>query len=142
VTGEPSERFPPLEAAGLEGGDDAVAGGDPQRGTAREGKQRPPAVRYLGFRTTADGREYLLQVTGRLEPRLFVLLITHQAFASREARFQDAPDLCFAKLQRDLLADPALLPGPRLVLTDQEILEYRQARDRPAPGRKRNRPAN
>ena len=51
------------------------------------GKLRPPAVRYLGFRTTADGREYSLRVAGELELRLFVLLITHEVFASREARF-------------------------------------------------------
>ena len=101
------------------------------------GKLRPPAVRYLGFRTTADGREYSLRVASELEPRLFVLLITHEVFASREARFQDAPDLCFARLQRDLVADPGLLPGPRLVLTAQELREYRVARGRPSPGRKR-----
>jgi hypothetical protein len=96
-------------------------------------------VRYLGFRTTADGREYSLRVTDGLEPRLFVLLITHEVFASREARFQDAPDLCFAKLQRDLVADPGLLPGPRLVLTAQELLEYRDARERRSPNRARRR---
>jgi hypothetical protein len=104
---------------------------------ARRGKPRPPAVCYLGFRTTADGREYSLRVSDGLEPRFFVLLIRHQVFAAREARFQDAPDLCFARLQRDLAADPDLIPGPRLVLTAEELREYRNARERRPPVRKR-----
>lgn len=98
-------------------------------------------MRYLGFRTTADGREYWLRVSDGLEPRLFALLIGHEFFASREARFQDAPDLCFARLQRDLLANPGLLPGARVVLTAREILEYRDAREKRPPGRKRRRSA-
>jgi hypothetical protein len=99
----------------------------------------PPSLRYLGFRTTAEGREYTLRVTAGFEHRDFVLLITHQDFASREARFQDAPDLCFAKLQRDLVADPGLAPGSRLVVTTRDFLEYRLAQ-KPAPSRKRPPP--
>ena len=94
-------------------------------------------MRYLGFRTTALGREYSFRVGGELEPRLFVLLIAHEVFASQAARFQDAPDLCFARLQRDLAADPGLLPGPHLVLTTEELLDYRVARGKPPPSRKR-----
>ena len=103
---------------------------------------KPPAVRYLGFRTTAAGREYTLRATDDLETRLFVLLIPHEVFASRAARYQDAPDLCFARLQRDLVADPGLPAGPRLVLTARELLEYRDALERRAPGRKRRSPAS
>jgi hypothetical protein len=114
----------------------AAAGGASLAGAA--GKPRPPAVHYLGFRTTGTGREYSLRVTGGLGPRLFVVLIAHEVFASGEARFQDAPDLCFTRLQRDLAADPDLLPGPHLVLTAREILAYRTARERrPPPGRRR-----
>jgi hypothetical protein len=100
-------------------------------------KPRQPAVRYLGFEITAEGREYSLQVTNGLEPRTFVLLVTHEAFASRQARFQDAPDLCYRKMGRELGLDPDLLPGARLQLTPEELLDYRSARDYVAPGRKR-----
>lgn len=134
-----AEQFPINEATGSEVGTPDASDRYPQNGKEGRGRPRPPAVRYLGFRTTADGREYLLRVTDELEPRLFVLLITHDSFASREARFQDAPDLCYARLQRDLVADPGLLPGRRLVLTAEEILEYRDARERRPPGRKRSR---
>ncbi len=78
-------------------------------------------------------------MTDRGEPRFFVVLIPHEAFASRQARFQDAPDLCFAKLQRELLANPDLAPGASLVFTAQELLDYRTVRDHRPPGRQRGR---
>lgn len=108
--------------------------------TRGAGKARPPAVFYVGFETTREGREYTLRVSDGVAARLFVLLITHEAFASRAARFQDAPDLCFGKLQRELVADPDLLPGSRLELTAQELLDYRAAGERRPPGRKRRQP--
>ena len=100
-------------------------------------KPRPPTVRYLDFEITPHGREYSLQVTNGLESRVFVLLVAHEAFASHQTRFQDAPDLCYRKLGRALVADPDLLSGTRLQLTTEELLDYRDARQQGAPGRKR-----
>lgn len=105
-------------------------------------RKRPPAVSYLGFRTTDEGREYSLRAGGDSEPRLFVMLIRHEVFTSRQARFQDAPGLCFTKLQRALEADPELLPGARLVLTTEELFDYRAARETRAPERRRRAPAS
>jgi hypothetical protein len=84
-----------------------------------------PTMAYLGFRTTTEGREYTVRVSGLSEAREFVLFIAHRMFAAGEARFQDAPDLCFAKLRRELSVDPALRPELRLVLTTEELNEYR-----------------
>ena len=98
---------------------------------------RPPSIRYLGFRATAEGREYSLQVRGEGEPRCFRFFIGHQAFASRQLSFQDAPDLCFARMRSDLSADPDLLPGPRLELTADDLLDYHRARTSPVSGRRR-----
>jgi hypothetical protein len=106
----------------------------------RAAKLRPPALSYVGFRTTDDGREYTLRVSDGLKARLFVLLVTREAFAARELRFQDAPDLCFAKLRRELLADPEMLPGARLVLTTRELLDYRHAQEK-KPAARTRRPA-
>ena len=100
-------------------------------------RPRPPIVRYVGFTTTADGREYTCRVNDGLGQRQFVLFIAHRAFAAREARFQDAPDLCCARLQRELAADPDLVPGSRLSLTAEELLDYRNVREHRAPGRRR-----
>lgn len=105
--------------------------GGKKRGT------KAPVVHYLGFRTTAEGREYTLRVRDGLESRLFQMLITHADFASRLARFQDAPDLCFTKLQRDLEADPRLLPGPAAVLTARDFLDYHHAREKRSPAPRR-----
>src|SRR5688572_11484878 len=126
-------RSPLPEAILLAGGHDLPAE------KPISGKAKPPAVFYLGFRTTPTGREYRLRVAAQPEPLHFVLFIPHAAFAAREARFQDAPDLCFAKLQRELEANPDLEPGSRLVVTTQELAEYRIARDRRPPGRQRKR---
>jgi hypothetical protein len=134
---------------GASGPDPAVASAPPETppGVAvpaagrDERKPRPPTVRYLGFRTTSEGREYTLSVADGLSSRVFVLLITHGAFASRETRFQDAPDLCFAKLHRELAADPHLVPGGSLRFTARELLDYRDARERRAPTTPRSRPA-
>lgn len=82
-------------------------------------------VRYVGFRSTSEGREYTMRVADGLSSREFVLLITHKAFAAREARFQDAPDVCSGKLRRALAADPDLLPGDCMAVTTQDLLDYR-----------------
>jgi hypothetical protein len=98
---------------------------------------RPAAVRYMGFQSTSEGREYTLRVDGQGdEPRLFVLVIPHEAFTSKEARFQDAPDLCFAKLQRELLGENVPTPGSRLVLTSADLAQYRETQTKRTPERK------
>jgi len=100
-------------------------------------RKKQPAVHYLGFRITPDGREYMMQVLGELEPRTYVLLVTHEAFATRQTRFQDAPDLCSRKLERALLADPDLIAAERLLLTAEELLDYRHAHAPASAGRPR-----
>ncbi len=138
---DPSESLvpagEPVTAAASAAHASAGSGTKDERTTAR---RRPPKLRYLGFCATDEGREYSLQVTGEEEPRLFLLFIRREAFASRQVSFQDAPDLCFAKLQRELQADPDLLPGTRRVVTDEEFLLYRDSRTVRAPGRRRGSP--
>ena len=93
---------------------------------------------YLGFSTTALGREYRLAVRDGEAPREFVIFIAHTTFAAGEARFQDAPDLCYAKLRRELVADPALQPSAALELTARELLDYRDEHRPPANRRPRS----
>jgi len=98
------------------------------------------SIRYMGFRSTGDGREYTLRVEGEGDPRVFVILIPHAAFSERQARFQDAPDLCYAKLQRELTLDATLAPGKMLVLTAADLADYRDLQTKRSPERKRRRP--
>jgi hypothetical protein len=95
--------------------------------TPTEPVGRHPVVRYMGFRATPRGREYTLSVADVEASREFVLLISHQAFAEREARFQDGPDVCSAKLRRELAADPDLPPGEGIKVTAQDLLDYRNS---------------
>ena len=98
-------------------------------------------VRYGGFRATARGREYTMHVADGLSSREFVLLITHQSFAAREARFQDAPDVCSSKLRRELAADPGLVPGDCMTVTTQDLADYRVDHTSPLKKRERAKPA-
>jgi hypothetical protein len=101
---------------------------------------RQPSVRYLGFEATGEGREYSLRVDGEGASRTFVFVIPHSAFASHEARFQDAPDLCFAKLQRDILGETDPVPGARFVLTSTDLAAYRETQTKKTPERKARPP--
>lgn len=108
----------------------ATKSGDP--------KARRPTISYAGFATTREGREYSLRVSDGLQPRTFVMLIPHAAFAAREVRFQDAPDICFARLQRELVADPELLPDTtKLVLSAADLLDYKASHEKATPGPKK-----
>jgi hypothetical protein len=97
---------------------------------------RPVTIRYMGFECTSEGRSYRLRVDGAGEPRLFTVMIPNEAFESRRARFQDAPELCFARLQRELGANPELPEGLDLLITPAELDEYRVAQLRRSPDRK------
>ena len=112
-----------------------VTPGDEARALARQ-----PIVRYVGFRSTARGREYTMRVSDVQSSRDFVLLISHQSFAANEARFQDAPDVCSGKLRRELAADPDLLPGDGIAVTHQDLLDYRNSHLSSTEKRARTRP--
>jgi hypothetical protein len=101
------------------------------------GAQRPASVRYLGFRSTGEGRAYTLRVDGGEAPRVVTITIPHVAFASKQARFQDAPDICFAKLQRELALNADLPDGLELLVSTTEIDDYRDGQSRRTPERKR-----
>jgi hypothetical protein len=101
---------------------------------------RAASIRYMGFECTSEGRSYRLRVDGTGEPRLFTVTIPSEAFASRKARFQDAPELCFARLQRELDANADLPDGLELLITPSDLDEYRDAQQRRSPDRKPRAP--
>jgi hypothetical protein len=97
---------------------------------------RPASIRYMGFECTSRGRAYRLRVEGAGEPRLLTVTIPTGAFDSRRARFQDAPELCFARVQRELALNADLADGLELAITLEELDEYRDAQLRRSPDRK------
>jgi len=87
----------------------------------------PISIQYIGFQVQSHGRDYSYYV---LEPpsasRHFTFTISHQAFAERHIPYQDAADICYQKLQRDLLVETGERPlPPHCVISDQELDAYR-----------------
>lgn len=102
----------------------------------RPSPARAPSIRYMGFRCTDEGRAYHLRIEGPGDPRLVTITIPTAAFASRRARFQDAPELCYLRLQRELAMNTDLPDGLELVITVDEMDVYREAQLRRSPDRK------
>ena len=85
-------------------------------------------VQYVGFAVRGSAREYALRVwQGDAGPYDFTLAIPNQAFLSRRVRYQDGPEVCFLKLQRELVACTIALPPSHLGVTDSDLEEYRIA---------------
>jgi hypothetical protein len=99
-----------------------------------------PQVEYVGFKTDGTMREYtlLLRRTGD-DSVGFVIVIPNEAFLAHRVRYQDAPEICFLKLHREILACAEGLPSARLIVSDADLLEYRAAHT-PKPARRRPRP--
>jgi hypothetical protein len=109
--------------------------------TAPLAKVRPLTIRYLGFECTSEGRTYRLRVDAGLdEPRLYTVAIPSEAFDTRRARFQDAPELCFERLQRELEANAELPGGATLVITTDDLDRYRSSQSRRSPAKKSRAP--
>jgi hypothetical protein len=99
---------------------------------------RPVTIRYLGFECTSEGRSYRLRVDrGTDDPRLYTVSVPSEAFDSRRARFQDAPELCLQRLQRELDENAELPGGSSLMITAADLDRYREAQQRRSPDRKR-----
>lgn len=90
-------------------------------------------IQYVGFEAKTRIREYSYRVVDPLAgTRVVVFTISNQAFLEKLVRYQDAPDLCYHKLQRELAAASPEQPLPsRFAVSETELGEYR-ASHRPA----------
>jgi hypothetical protein len=95
-------------------------------------------LEYIGFTVNETTREYRLRAS---QPgggyQAFTLAISNEAFLSHRVRYQDAPDICFLKLQRELIACGDTLPAQHHDVSDAELDDYRVVH---APKPKKNRP--
>ena len=95
-------------------------------------------IEYIGFTVNEVTREYKLRAKQpRGEFHAFTLAISNEAFLAHRVRYQDAPDICFLKLQRELIACGDTLPALHHDVTDAELEDYRVAH---APKPNKNRP--
>lgn len=98
-------------------------------------------VEYVGFLTKGAAREYTLRVRQTAgDSHDFTLAIASEAFLARRVRYQDAPDVCFLKLQRELAACASGLPEPYMSVTDADLEEYRTAHAPKPPQRRPKAP--
>ncbi len=85
-------------------------------------------VQYMGFEVQASVRMYKFRVReAETEPREFTLAIANEAFNSRRARFQDAPDICSLKLHHELAASANHPLLSQFHISDAELLAYSDA---------------
>ncbi len=85
-------------------------------------------VEYVGFTVGDTSREYALRVRQPDgESHAFTLSISNKAFLANRVRYQDAPAICFSKLQRELVACGENLPALYMEVTDADLEEYRVA---------------
>jgi hypothetical protein len=83
-------------------------------------------VQFVGYEVSPLVREYRFSVReAKSEPREFTLTIANAAFDGRRARYQDAPDICSARLRRELAADGNHPANTHFQITDQELDDYR-----------------
>ncbi len=94
-------------------------------------------IQYLGFELKPGGRDYTYRVLApKSEARQFTLTISNKAFIEIRVPYQDAADICYQKLQRELLAETQECPlRRRSSVSDEELREY-QEKHRPAPKRR------
>lgn len=94
-------------------------------------------VEYVNFTATEEMREYRLRVRQGADVHHVTVAIPNEAFLSGRVRYQDAPDLCFLKIQRELAAgEEGMLPALALSMTDEELEEYRVSHAPKTPRRR------
>jgi hypothetical protein len=91
-------------------------------------------VQYIGFESKTLVREYTFSVRAEdSEFRQYTLTIAHEAFASRRARYQDAPDICLLKLRRELATAENHPAATHFSVSDMELADYHDSRkEKPA----------
>jgi len=94
-------------------------------------------VEYVDFKATEAAREYRLRVRQGADVHLVTVAIPNEAFLAGRVRYQDAPDICFLKIQQELAAgEEGAPPAQSLEMTDQELEDYRVSHAPKAPRRR------
>jgi hypothetical protein len=91
-------------------------------------------LQYVGFENKGPVREYAftLRGPGGKSSEYFVT-IANAAFAAHRVRYQDGPQICSLRLQREFALRTDHSPSTRFSVTDAELAEYINAR-LPKPG--------
>ena len=97
-------------------------------------------VEYVGFTTRGANRVYTLRFRrGAEEPKDVTVAIATAAFLARRVRYQDGPEICFLKLQKELLGAEEGRAFKELTVDDADLEDYKTAHTAKPPQR-RGRP--
>lgn len=90
---------------------------------------------YVGFTTDETSRIYTMRVRKPGGVVLeFQIAIPNQSFLSKKVRYQDAAEICFLRLERELSeCGEDATPASFIQITDAELDEYREAHTKKAP---------
>ena len=93
-----------------------------------------PRSEYLGFSVNDTTRSYRLRVKELSgEERTYTLSIAKRAFLEQRVSYQDAPLICFLRLERELRDAGDSVPSSHMRITDNELAEYRDANTKKVP---------
>ena len=94
-------------------------------------------LQYVGFETRGAVREYTFTRRGSGgESCEYFVTIANAAFVAHRVRYQDAPDICSLRLQREFAIRSDHLPSARFSITDAELADYVEAhtpKTKPSP---------
>ena len=83
---------------------------------------------YVGFETKGAEREYTFTLRGSGgEFAEYFVAIANAAFLAHRVRYQDAPDICSARLHREFSSKDTHPPSTRFHITDAELADYKDA---------------
>jgi len=86
-------------------------------------------MQFIGFESKRLVREYMFTVReSSAKPRDFILTISNESFDTHRVRYQDAPDVCSRRLQRELASHANHPPETHFYITDIELDDYRAHR--------------
>ena len=85
-------------------------------------------IQYVGFSVVAASRIYNFRTIRAPEQvREFTVKVQSETFRTTHLRFQDAPDVCLARLRRELDRETQESPAEmNLRVEEQDIQEYVQ----------------
>jgi len=84
-------------------------------------------VQFVGFQSKESGREYAFEVREMSqEPREFKVTIDQDAFNTKLLKIQDGPDVCSARLRRELISTANRPTESHFHITHAELNDYRE----------------
>ena len=83
-------------------------------------------IQYLGFQQDLKSRTYAFRVVETMAPaREFELSVDIRLLTANKFKLQDIPDLCFAKLKKDLTTETEQQAIPlRMRISEVDLQQY------------------